>query len=1668
MVRAKFLILLLILSASFAGLFLWRSPTPVQAQGGSNPICDGGTCQPDPDSGTYGPTVAARPELPNARGFSSSIVPKAAPPGPKTTEAVALPGSESYNYTIPILRLPGRNGFDLNLTAYYSSRVWTRDFETGTITFNADRDFPSYGFRLGFGYLELDSATNAYVLTEADNSKRRLTYAGVNSYNSNDSSYINYNPSTKLLIYKNGTRVTYQDFPSQPGQLYRPIQIKDTNGNFITITYRTETNRDQHINTITDTLGRVVTFNYGADGSLTSITQGTKTHATFTWNTSYVLLYNFSPSLPVSNTSASGSTHKVLTGCTYGGNNTKYSFTYGDWGIVKKIERKSSTNAVRSSVAYNYPTSATQLSDHPTWTTETVFDGVNTLTNTYSVVKSGGVVSSYTVTSPGGTKTVTNLSAEGHVSSVEIKDAANTVLRRADYTWTTVGNPRITSITTTLSDTGQQSKVTFGYTSYGNVSSVSEYDYGLVLKRITTTTYLNTSSYTTNTIHILDRPTQVLVKDAASAIKARTDFAYDLTAPSSLSPAPVNHDTTNYGTGFLTRGNVTRITRYSDAAGGTGSFIRNFAYDVAGNLRTADLDCCTTKQWTYNSTTQYAYPVTTTSGPVGTQLTTQATYNFASGTVATSTDENGKQTSYTYDNMDRLSTVTLPNGVVLTTTYNDSAVQPSAIRSSTANSAVQETIVDGSGRVLQQQLRNGASPISTLTTSYNDVARTVSTSNPTGPSETALWTVTQLDYLGRATTVTPPGSSGSYQYAYSGNSVTVTDPAGKQRRNTTDALGRLVKVEEPGWGDGAPGTGTVTITRVYCCVPGTITVTVNGLTKSVTPYPSSTASVVASYLAGQFTFDPNSPVNAGVTNPSSNTSVINFTAKVATAATNYPLSATYTSSAMTATASGPTLTGGQDASGPDSASLGDPMTTTYTYDELDNLLAVSQAAMGPVGGLMLGGQARSYSYDSLSRLTSAVTPESGTVTTYYTTAAGGICSYDPSSVCRRVDARSITTTYSYDGLGRLGAVTYSDGTPAVTYTYGTSSASNNNGRLVSLADGGGTESYTYDLMGRITNVSKVISGVAYNLDYAYNNASQLTSLTYPSGRAVTQNYDVIGRPSTLVSGPTTYLAGLSYNAAGQPLSFNYGNGVAATFSYNQRLQLASLRYVNGSTDLLNLAYEYGTGQQQSNNNGQIRKIKYYTAPGVEDQAKSQNYEYDAWSRLKKAYTTNLTADNTWRLEWDYDRFGNRKNQNLTGGTTSITTPQLSISETTNRIITAGYAHDAAGNMTNDSLHTYTYDAENRIKTVDSTAATYTYSGALRVKKVQGGTTTVYVFSGTKVIAEYVNGALSKEYVYSGSTLLATHEGATLKYHHPDHLSTRVETDSAGAVARTFGQFPFGEAWYETGTTSKLKFTSYERDSESGLDYAMFRYDSSRLGRFMSPDPLGGRTTAPQTMNRYAYVGNDPVNLVDPLGLRGYCLGYFVVLTTTENGQVVSQQVLGFICLYHVDDDGPLTKMEKPAIDRDIARIAAEINRLLNDEECARFLQQVAQQAFLQGMGVNDPSGFNQADRDYFDSLGSPDMIVRDLAKSGLNDRTEVDFGEGVSARTQTRPGAPIDLGSDYLGLTPTRKALALIHESLHHIGRSPDDQALADAVGRGDGAGSPSERFNDELFRHCR
>jgi RHS repeat-associated protein len=642
---------------------------------------------------------------------------------------------------------------------------------------------------------------------------------------------------------------------------------------------------------------------------------------------------------------------------------------------------------------------------------------------------------------------------------------------------------------------------------------------------------------------------------------------------------------------------------------------------------------------------------------------------------------------------------------------------------------------------------------------------------------------------------------------------------------------------------------------------GTVTATLNGFTNGSAPKESvnysqgSTAAGIAASLVAKINADPlwgaiKATVPAG-------SATITFTASTTgTDANSYSLTISGASNlssfpnpsfpnAGTSTPITAAFSGGSQST----PSL-DPsvvLTTAYTYDPLGHLLQVQQ-----------GQQTRTYSYDGLGHLLSAQVPETNYNAITFTYKDFGL-------VATKTDPRGITTTYTYDSLIRPTDVKYSDGTPEVTFAYGAPGGANNGGgRLISTVDGSGSKSFQYDIMGKVTNVGEAIAGATYTTQYSYNAAGDLSSITYPSGRVVANKYDDIGRFTEVdTNGASVYSVG-SYNAAGQILGMNYGNGMSGQYGYNSRLQLAAIQYGNNAGSILDLTYGYGG----VGNDGQIQSITDNLFS-----ARSTTYVYDELSRLLGAKTVDQTSAGTWKLEFTYDRYGNRLSEIPTGGAGLMPMSEVLADPLTNHLIGAGQTYDAAGNMTSDGVHSYTYDAEGRITHVDGTANAFTYDGGgFRV----GKNGIIYVASGGRVIAEYLSGtapaAPNVEYIYAGNQLVATIASGKINYSYSDHLSVRASADSTGTVTRTYGHFPFGETWYETQAPSKWKFTTYERDadSEGGLDYADARFDSTRIGRFMSLDPLAGRIARPQSLNRYTYVVNDPINLMDPTGadLRG--------------------------------------------------------------------------------------------------------------------------------------------------------------------------------------------------------
>ena len=266
----------------------------------------------------------------------------------------------------------------------------------------------------------------------------------------------------------------------------------------------------------------------------------------------------------------------------------------------------------------------------------------------------------------------------------------------------------------------------------------------------------------------------------------------------------------------------------------------------------------------------------------------------------------------------------------------------------------------------------------------------------------------------------------------------------------------------------------------------------------------------------------------------------------------------------------------------------------------------------------------------------------------------------------------------------------------------------------------------------------------------------------------------------------------------------------------------------------------------------------------------------------------------WQQAYEYDRYGNRTNLTDLDGDHPLT-----VNQTNNRLTTSGVTYDLAGNVITDAQgNTYAYDAENRMTSamVGGITTNYYYNGqGKRVKKDVMGVVTRFVYDGSGRLAlEYeadpvVNiSQATKEYVYGAAGMQVviepqeTDPSKQIQYLTADHLgSPRVITDGAGNVISRRDFYPFGEdidssigargniPGFSNIDNIRQRFTGYQKDAETGLDFAQARYFGSMQGRFLSVDPLGGIPTNPQSWNKYTYCQNNPTNLTDPMGLTSF-------------------------------------------------------------------------------------------------------------------------------------------------------------------------------------------------------
>ncbi len=201
-----------------------------------------------------------------------------------------------------------------------------------------------------------------------------------------------------------------------------------------------------------------------------------------------------------------------------------------------------------------------------------------------------------------------------------------------------------------------------------------------------------------------------------------------------------------------------------------------------------------------------------------------------------------------------------------------------------------------------------------------------------------------------------------------------------------------------------------------------------------------------------------------------------------------------------------------------------------------------------------------------------------------------------------------------------------------------------------------------------------------------------------------------------------------------------------------------------------------------------------------------------------------------------------------------------------------YSYDCNGNLLSDGERTFTWDPDNKPVSITRAgvgATTFAYSGeGARVKKEGAGKAIRYV----EDYEDHVTDGVQVRHIFLGPLRVATRVtggiNAGTYFTHGDHLgSLNVLTNSGGTEVQRLTYLPFGETHANQGSVDfhQHRYTDQEQDPETGLYFYQARYYNPVLGRFISPDSLVPDPGNPQSLNRYSYVINNPVNLIDPTG-----------------------------------------------------------------------------------------------------------------------------------------------------------------------------------------------------------
>jgi RHS repeat-associated protein len=584
--------------------------------------------------------------------------------------------------------------------------------------------------------------------------------------------------------------------------------------------------------------------------------------------------------------------------------------------------------------------------------------------------------------------------------------------------------------------------------------------------------------------------------------------------------------------------------------------------------------------------------------------------------------------------------------------------------------------------------------------------------------------------------------------------------------------------------------------------------------------------------------------------------------------------------------------GAPQACGLDIAGTG--FLTSYSYDLANHKTTVTQ-----------GVQTRTFQTDAAGRPIYANEPERGVTTySYAYNSTGLVVTRQRPQANQGSSGVFTTTTTQYDSVGRSISVAYNDGvTPTKYYFY--DMATGWNGLNLGESKGQLTYAWTsqsgstltgtqlaYDSIGNVVQSVQCLpnrcGNSTFNVNqlYSYDLNSNLTKSTYftqaNTNGEVDTNYtvNIAGQMTSIsntLTGTTNYSGAVLSNIQDGPhgpTSYQYGNGLTGNSIYDVMGRLTGKNVSCGSAGPPQYCSidSYPYSMTSTIQGSEI--IRLYDS----SLERNLTMSYDEFGRLKSAVDTSRNISDT----YSYDRWGNRWTQNVSNYEGN--SPQLAFNTATNQMIGATY--DAAGNLINDGLHSYKYDAEGNLLAVGAGATSDIYDAFNnRVQSSGSGTTYQYAFNpqGQRV-SEWQPSSSTPTMVeavtYWNGQPVAYYDGTGTSFIHQDALGTkRAETDYRYVVGffgdnvSTYTSLPFGDGYgdgYGNGGIDgdAMHFALLDHDSASGTEHAQFRQYNSTWGQWMSPDPYDGsyKLGTPQSFNRYTYALNNPLVKVDRLGL----------------------------------------------------------------------------------------------------------------------------------------------------------------------------------------------------------